>query len=101
MEHDEPNIASVRDPGKTGEVIWQFTKAGTVNFACLHPGHYEAGIERRCESGGCQMMHTRRTVLASLSALFARPRLCWSAKPPATPWRSGRTPTAAAAAETG
>ena len=24
MEHDEPNIASVA-PGKTGEVIWQFT----------------------------------------------------------------------------
>ncbi|WP_293662640.1 cupredoxin family protein [Rhodoferax sp. OV413] len=44
MEHDEPNIASVA-PGQTGEVIWQFTKAGTVSFACLHPGHYEAGMK--------------------------------------------------------
>ena len=44
MEHDDPNVASV-EPGKTGEVIWQFTKAGTVAFACLHPGHYAAGMK--------------------------------------------------------
>ncbi|CAM8651812.1 COG4454 Uncharacterized copper-binding protein [Comamonadaceae bacterium] len=50
MEHDEPNIASVA-PGKTGEVIWQFTKAGTVNFACLHPGHYEAGMKGAVKVG--------------------------------------------------
>ena len=50
MEHDEPNIASVA-PGKTGEVIWQFTKAGTVKFACLHPGHYEAGMKGAVKVG--------------------------------------------------
>ena len=44
MEHDDPNVASV-EPGKTGEVVWQFTKAGTVSFACLHPGHYAAGMK--------------------------------------------------------
>lgn len=44
MEHDDPNMVSVA-PGKTGEVIWQFTKAGPVNFACLHPGHYDAGMK--------------------------------------------------------
>ena len=44
MEHDEPNIASVA-PGGTGEVIWQFTKAGKVSFACLHVGHYDAGMK--------------------------------------------------------
>nr|WP_315494347.1 cupredoxin family protein [uncultured Rhodoferax sp.] len=44
MEHDEPNLVSLA-PGKTGEVIWQFTQAGTVHFACLHPGHYEAGMK--------------------------------------------------------
>ncbi len=43
MEHDEPNIASVA-PGGTGEVIWQFTKAGSISFACLNPGHYDAGM---------------------------------------------------------
>lgn len=44
MEHDEPNITSVA-PGGTGEVIWQFTKAGNISFACLHPGHYDAGMK--------------------------------------------------------
>lgn len=44
MEHDDPNVASV-EPGQAGEVIWQFTKAGTVAFACLHPGHYAAGMK--------------------------------------------------------
>jgi uncharacterized cupredoxin-like copper-binding protein len=44
MEHDEPSKISLA-PGKQGEIIWQFTKAGAVNFACLMPGHYEAGMK--------------------------------------------------------
>lgn len=44
MEHDEPSKVSLA-PGAKGEVIWQFSKAGTVNFACLHPGHYDAGMK--------------------------------------------------------
>lgn len=43
MEHVDPNQVSV-DPGKTGELIWQFTKAGKFDFACLHPGHFDAGM---------------------------------------------------------
>ena len=43
MEHADPNQLAV-DPGKTGELVWQFTKYGTFNFACLQPGHYEAGM---------------------------------------------------------
>jgi len=43
MEHADLNQLSV-DPGKTGELIWQFTKAGTFDFACLQPGHFEAGM---------------------------------------------------------
>jgi len=43
MMHDDPN--AVRVPaGKTGELIWRFTRAGTVPFACLEPGHFEAGM---------------------------------------------------------
>ena len=53
MEHDEPNIASVA-PGVTGEVVWQFTKAGTVHFACLHPGHYDAGMKGSVKVGAAQ-----------------------------------------------
>ena len=43
MEHADPNQVSV-EPGKTGELIWQFTKTGTFDFACLQPGHFEAGM---------------------------------------------------------
>lgn len=44
MEHDEPGKVSLA-PGKQGEIIWQFAKAGIVNFGCLIPGHYEAGMK--------------------------------------------------------
>ncbi len=44
MEHAEANMVTV-GPGQTSEVIWKFTKAGAVDFACLHPGHYDAGMK--------------------------------------------------------
>lgn len=44
MEHDEPNMLTVA-PGQTGEVVWQFTKTGKIDFACLQPGHYDAGMK--------------------------------------------------------
>jgi uncharacterized cupredoxin-like copper-binding protein len=43
MEHDDPNAKSV-DPGKSAEILWRFTKPGTFEFACLIPGHREAGM---------------------------------------------------------
>ncbi len=43
MEHDDPNAKRVA-PGKTGEILWKFTKAGTFDFSCLIPGHREAGM---------------------------------------------------------
>ena len=43
MEHDEPHMAHVA-PGRTGEIGWRFTRAGTFYFACLIPGHFEAGM---------------------------------------------------------
>ena len=44
MEHDEPSMVTLAS-GKTGEIVWQFTKAGRVDFACLQPGHYDAGMK--------------------------------------------------------
>ena len=44
MEHEDANMVTVQ-PGETGEIIWQFTRAGTVGFACLLPGHYDAGMK--------------------------------------------------------
>jgi uncharacterized cupredoxin-like copper-binding protein len=43
MQHEDSNMAHV-SPGKTGEIVWRFTKAGEYAFACLQPGHYEAGM---------------------------------------------------------
>lgn len=44
MEHADENMVVV-DPGKTGEIVWQFTQAGNFDFACLQPGHFEAGMK--------------------------------------------------------
>ena len=43
MEHDDPNAKSV-DPGKSADILWRFSKSGTFEFACLIPGHREAGM---------------------------------------------------------
>ena len=43
MEHDEPYMAHV-GPGKKGEIVWTFNRVGEFDFACLLPGHYEAGM---------------------------------------------------------
>ncbi len=43
MEHDEPYMAHVA-PGKTGEIVWTFNRAGEFDFACLMAGHYQAGM---------------------------------------------------------
>jgi uncharacterized cupredoxin-like copper-binding protein len=43
MEHEDSNQLSL-EGGKSGELIWQFTRAGTFDFACLQPGHFDAGM---------------------------------------------------------
>ena len=44
MEHADPNQVTLA-PGKTGEIVWQFTRSGEVAFGCLQPGHYDAGMK--------------------------------------------------------
>ena len=51
MEHADDNQVTVA-AGKKGEIIWQFTQAGKVNFACLQPGHYDAGMKGAVTVGG-------------------------------------------------
>lgn len=43
MVHKEPNQITL-GPGQRGGIVWQFAKAGTVTYACLVPGHKEAGM---------------------------------------------------------
>ena len=44
MEHAEPNMLTLA-AGKSGELLWKFSRAGVVNFACLQPGHFDAGMK--------------------------------------------------------
>lgn len=39
-EADDDHVA----PGKSGEQAWQFIRPGEVYYACLIPGHFEAGM---------------------------------------------------------
>lgn len=43
MEHSAPHMLHVAS-GAAGEIVWRFNKAGQFDFACLLPGHYEAGM---------------------------------------------------------
>jgi uncharacterized cupredoxin-like copper-binding protein len=43
MEHEDPNMKKI-GPKKTTELVWRFTKAGTFEYGCLIPGHYESGM---------------------------------------------------------
>jgi len=39
MQHDDSNQITLY-PGEQKELIWQFTEAGVVHFACPIPGHF-------------------------------------------------------------
>jgi uncharacterized cupredoxin-like copper-binding protein len=43
MEHDEPYMAHV-PAGKKAQIIWTFNRAGSFDFGCLIPGHFQAGM---------------------------------------------------------
>jgi uncharacterized cupredoxin-like copper-binding protein len=43
MRHDDPNARCVA-PNQTSQIVWKFTKAGEFEFACLIPGHRDAGM---------------------------------------------------------
>jgi uncharacterized cupredoxin-like copper-binding protein len=51
MEHDEPYMTHVA-PGKSGEIVWTFNRAGDFDFACLIPGHYQAGMVGKIKVAG-------------------------------------------------
>lgn len=43
MHHDDPNALRLA-PGEAGELAWTFQNRGTFQFACLIPGHFDAGM---------------------------------------------------------
>ncbi|MGE5537317.1 MAG: copper-binding protein [Gemmatimonas sp.] len=46
MQHEEAHAITV-EPGKEGELAWKFTVPGDFEFACLVPGHFQAGMKGR------------------------------------------------------
>ncbi len=50
LAHAEPNMITL-GAGQHGDLLWQFDKAGAVDFACLIPGHMEAGMVGRVKVG--------------------------------------------------
>jgi uncharacterized cupredoxin-like copper-binding protein len=46
MMHDEPHMTHV-PPGKAGEIVWTFNRAGEFDYGCLIAGHYGAGMVGR------------------------------------------------------
>ena len=43
MAHGAPYMAHVA-PGASEQLVWQFDRPGVFEYACLLPGHYEAGM---------------------------------------------------------
>ena len=43
MAHHDPNAITLA-PYNEGELLWKFSKRGTFEYACLIPGHLEAGM---------------------------------------------------------
>lgn len=43
MEHAEPYMAHVA-PQKSEDLVWNFNRTGSFDFACLIAGHYQAGM---------------------------------------------------------
>ncbi|MEO6983966.1 MAG: cupredoxin family protein [Paralcaligenes sp.] len=50
MKHAESNMITL-NPGQKGGMVWQFPQTGTVDFACLAPGHMEAGMVGKIKVG--------------------------------------------------
>lgn len=44
MTHTDSSSVRVA-PGAVGELVWKFSRVGTFLYACLVPGHWEAGMQ--------------------------------------------------------
>jgi uncharacterized cupredoxin-like copper-binding protein len=53
VHHDEPHMTRVA-PGKSGAIVWQFTKPGEFYFGCLIEDHFDLGMMGRIRVTGQQ-----------------------------------------------
>jgi uncharacterized cupredoxin-like copper-binding protein len=50
MAHDLPNSVPLQ-PGETKRLTWRFGSAGTLEYGCHEPGHYQAGMRGQIPVG--------------------------------------------------
>jgi hypothetical protein len=62
-------------PGGRGEMIWHFNRAGDFQFACLIPGHFQAGMIGTIKSAGSGSLDSRSHEVSGLAAVERYPRL--------------------------
>lgn len=67
MEHADANAARVA-PGKTGDIIWQFTQPGKFLYACLIPGHWDAGMQGTVSVTGNKAMAANASAASAAMA---------------------------------
>ncbi len=81
MEHADNNMITLA-PGKSGDIVWQFTQAGKVNFACLQPDHYDAGMKGAVKVAANKAMATTAKTAANPSPALVPPQTAVAAAVP-------------------
>ena len=66
MHHDAPHMV-VLPPGKSGSIVWQFTKPGEFYYGCLVEDHFELGMYGKIVVAGSAAMsehpHTEHSMV--------------------------------------
>lgn len=60
MAHEDQNSLRLQ-PGDSGEIIWKFGDSNRIEFACLVPGHYEAGMRGKIMVSGSASVDVGKT----------------------------------------
>ena len=77
MSHDNPNAMRLQ-PGGSREIIWNFGASDLIEFACLVPGHYEAGMRGRVVVRETSAVNSGEVWSASLRTTKWAKRTRWS-----------------------
>jgi uncharacterized cupredoxin-like copper-binding protein len=77
MAHEDPNSLRLQ-PGASGEIIWKFGVSDRIEFACLVPGHYEAGMRGKIVvSGSASVDEGKTSSVVTRAAKWAK-RTRWA-----------------------
>lgn len=94
MEHDDPNGKRVLTK-KDAELIWKFTRVGIFEYACMIPGHYEAGMKGIVEV----RPKPKAPALVATSTTFKAPGAVVTKAKPAVPAAAAAKPRRQTSAE--